>query len=356
MNQPEFNYMPEKGKIYDYFSLIINSMRITDINQLYKDFNLSTDDAISFSYSRIYTYIREKQSDLLCLLFTLNDNGKSYFSMFSNLLLDTYDIEEVINKILNYNTNDLIINILSFLDTNHNLSDYTYKKILNDKDIVFDYVNSLNISLEFKWTFIKFIENPKLMLDELYNSLISIKNEIDIEYKILKEYREKYYALLKKKIDETLYKYENLNNLLPLNNISFKGIAFEKINIHVLTYLPYSIQSICSNHIMNIYLGFYHEEFFNRRIADNNEITSIFKAFSDKMRMKIINVIQKNPNICFKDIGKIIKIPLSTLSHHLDIIIEAGIVKKSNSGKKTLFLIEDSGLDYAIKLLKNMKG
>lgn len=67
MIQPEINYLPEKGKIYDFFSLIVNSMKISDINQLYKDFDLSVDSEIIQSYKRLYISIQDKK--IACLVY-----------------------------------------------------------------------------------------------------------------------------------------------------------------------------------------------------------------------------------------------------------------------------------------------
>ena len=58
----------------------------------------------------------------------------------------------------------------------------------------------------------------------------------------------------------------------------------------------------------------------------------IFKALSDKNRIRIIKMLQKKP-LCVCEIRAVLKLAVSTVSQHLSILREAGLITDWKEGK-----------------------
>ncbi len=74
----------------------------------------------------------------------------------------------------------------------------------------------------------------------------------------------------------------------------------------------------------------------------NTEAAKLFKALGDENRLEILMLI-KEKEICATDILKNVSIGQSTLSHHMKILCECGIVKCRKSGKQTYYSISYDG-------------
>lgn len=83
---------------------------------------------------------------------------------------------------------------------------------------------------------------------------------------------------------------------------------------------------------------------------DQKDIARIFKAFCDENRIKIIELLKKG-EMCANDILKNVSIVQSTLSHHMKILCESGIVNQRKAGKMTYYSVSNEGITLASKLL-----
>ena len=76
----------------------------------------------------------------------------------------------------------------------------------------------------------------------------------------------------------------------------------------------------------------------------------VFKAFCDENRLQILEMLRSGEKCACKllenlDIGQ------STLSHHMKILCDAGIVEGRIDGKWTHYSISEKGSNYAKELL-----
>ena len=76
----------------------------------------------------------------------------------------------------------------------------------------------------------------------------------------------------------------------------------------------------------------------------------VFKAFCDEKRLKILSLLQSGEKcacvlIDEMDIGQ------SSLSYHMKILCDSGVVTPRQQGKWTYYSLNPSGSDYAAKLL-----
>ncbi|HWQ82857.1 MAG TPA: metalloregulator ArsR/SmtB family transcription factor [Ignavibacteria bacterium] len=63
-----------------------------------------------------------------------------------------------------------------------------------------------------------------------------------------------------------------------------------------------------------------------------DELEKIFKALSDKNRIRILKMLQKKP-LCVCEIREVLKLAVSTVSKHLSILREAGLINDWKEGK-----------------------
>ncbi len=83
---------------------------------------------------------------------------------------------------------------------------------------------------------------------------------------------------------------------------------------------------------------------------DPIENAKIFKAFCDENRLQILELLQ-NGEKCACVLLEKLAIGQSTLSHHMKILVQSGIVQARNEGKWTYYSISLQGATYANELL-----
>ena len=59
---------------------------------------------------------------------------------------------------------------------------------------------------------------------------------------------------------------------------------------------------------------------------------NIFKALSDKSRLRVIKMLQKKP-LCVCEITELLQLATSTVSNHLSVLCDAGLVIGEKDGK-----------------------
>ncbi|MCX6163524.1 MAG: metalloregulator ArsR/SmtB family transcription factor [Ignavibacteriae bacterium] len=62
------------------------------------------------------------------------------------------------------------------------------------------------------------------------------------------------------------------------------------------------------------------------------EVETIFKALSDKSRIRIVKMLQHKP-LCVCEIREILNLATSTVSNHLSILRDAGLITDWKDGK-----------------------
>lgn len=85
-----------------------------------------------------------------------------------------------------------------------------------------------------------------------------------------------------------------------------------------------------------------------------NEYTRVFKAFSDPKRVRILELLCRSEE-CACVLLDDLQISQPTLSHHMKILCESGIVTGRKDGRWMYYRINEDGCEYASKLLNNVK-
>ena len=86
---------------------------------------------------------------------------------------------------------------------------------------------------------------------------------------------------------------------------------------------------------------------------DYKENAKIFKAFCDENRLRILDML-KTGTKCACVLLKSLDISQSTLSHHMKILVESGIVEIEKEGKWNYYSISEKGSLIAKQLLEDI--
>lgn len=82
----------------------------------------------------------------------------------------------------------------------------------------------------------------------------------------------------------------------------------------------------------------------------NTTKAKIFKAFCDENRLAILDLLRSGEK-CACNLLEKLEITQSTLSHHMKILCESGIVSGRKDGKWTHYTISPEGLEQAKRVL-----
>jgi ArsR family transcriptional regulator len=91
-----------------------------------------------------------------------------------------------------------------------------------------------------------------------------------------------------------------------------------------------------------------------------NDYMRVFRAFCDENRVRVLELLC-NGEQCACVLLDSLNISQPTLSHHMKILCESGIIKSRREGKWNYYSIDAEGCEYAGKLLnriikRNMDG
>ena len=84
---------------------------------------------------------------------------------------------------------------------------------------------------------------------------------------------------------------------------------------------------------------------------DERKTAVIFKAFCDENRIRILKLLSAGEK-CACRLLEEINVTQPTLSHHMKILCDSGVVAGRKDGKWTHYSISPEGAEYAVKCLK----
>lgn len=77
----------------------------------------------------------------------------------------------------------------------------------------------------------------------------------------------------------------------------------------------------------------------------------VFKAFCDEGRLAILEMLREGEK-CACILLEKMNISQSTLSYHMKVLCDSGIVTSRQGGKWTYYRISDEGSSYAVEMLQ----
>ncbi|MGC6367652.1 MAG: ArsR/SmtB family transcription factor [Candidatus Marinamargulisbacteria bacterium] len=85
----------------------------------------------------------------------------------------------------------------------------------------------------------------------------------------------------------------------------------------------------------------------------NNDYIGLFKALANEDRLKIIQLLIKNEEMCAQDVEKHFFLEQSTTSHHLNTLRRAGITKARKKGRNVYYSINHTSFLSSIESFKD---
>ena len=89
-------------------------------------------------------------------------------------------------------------------------------------------------------------------------------------------------------------------------------------------------------------------------LADDAAAALLFRAIGDDVRLQIVQLIRASGELCAADLLKSVSIVQSTLSHHMKILCESGVVACRRQGKWSYYSIDAETLEQAAAYLEKM--
>ena len=80
---------------------------------------------------------------------------------------------------------------------------------------------------------------------------------------------------------------------------------------------------------------------------------NLLKCICDNTRFEILDLLQKNKELCVNDFVEKLEKDQPLVSHHLKILKKCGIVKSRDEGKKTMYTISNKQLSELISNVTN---
>ncbi len=82
----------------------------------------------------------------------------------------------------------------------------------------------------------------------------------------------------------------------------------------------------------------------------------LFKALGDANRMEIVRTIAKNPGITANKLLKTLHIAQSTLSHHMRVLTNSGLVTVTREGKWSHYALSVEALDALDRFVNALRA
>lgn len=86
---------------------------------------------------------------------------------------------------------------------------------------------------------------------------------------------------------------------------------------------------------------------------DDKKTSLIFKAFCDENRIKILRLLSTGEKCACKLLEEL-DVTQPTLSHHMKILCDSGVVSGRKDGKWMHYSISENGAEYAENCLKEL--
>lgn len=81
------------------------------------------------------------------------------------------------------------------------------------------------------------------------------------------------------------------------------------------------------------------------------EAVSLLELLSDESRLTIIKVLKKNKKMCANDFLPYISCKQATLSHHMSLLVESGLLNSKKKGYKVFYSINSDRYNSLINFL-----
>ncbi|WP_205807946.1 ArsR/SmtB family transcription factor [Microbacterium sp. K36] len=89
-------------------------------------------------------------------------------------------------------------------------------------------------------------------------------------------------------------------------------------------------------------------------VADAERVAKVFKALGDPTRVRLLSLIAAGAGgeACICDLTEPVGLSQGTVSHHMKLLVEAGLVTREQRGKWAYFALDAEAMDAAASALR----
>lgn len=91
-------------------------------------------------------------------------------------------------------------------------------------------------------------------------------------------------------------------------------------------------------------------------VTEAEQIARTFKALGDPARVRLLSMIASSPDAeaCICDLTEPVGLSQGTVSHHMRLLVEAGLVEREQRGRWAYYSIADGAIDSAAASLRRL--
>lgn len=353
----------DKSLIFDFFAFLGASQKFQNYNDLLADKLFDINEVISNAYYNLFIENKRINSGVSMFFAESKAREMNLFEwMFIGKAYEFNSCEDLINEIEKNEPMSFAYKALRFHDPLNNFSDVFYKEIVSSPTLFMNYMSGLNTTTEVRWDIMSFVQHPEDVVEELKNYISKIfiifKNEYDKLAMQLEDLNNHIInGINDMKIEELVSDYELtekqkvLKNQIKSNVIS--PLNKEKKLVGVL-FAPNRINKIITEdgEYYTIGIGAFDSyKAYLENVTSEQKLGDIFKAFTDSTRTQIIEALREKE--CYNgELSRMLDVPMSSLTHHMEILNECDFVIKRNVGKRTYYKLNKNQFLNASALLR----
>ena len=358
-------YILERNKeiMFEFFALLNSVQTAVRYEEICPRKEVTPDAKISDAYYRLYM-TSSKLSSGLKMFFSYKEERKmNFFEWMFRSNIDTYqNCEDIISEIEQWEPTRIIYQAMKFNDPYNNFQDKFYEEIVNSRDLFMSYMNGLNASTEIRWEIMSFIQHPEETVKMLKEYIKKMYREFAIEYSDFSQQRE---ALAKKllegiaddSIDAAVIDHEidekEIDSTIDILSQKITPPTKE-VKIVGSLFAPNKITKIDASRGLYYVIGIGFLDSYNsfmNKVSEEVKLNELFRAFTDGTRAQIIEILREKE--CYNgELSKMLDVPMSSLTHHMEILNACGFVIKRNVGKRTYYKLNKKQFINASRLLR----
>lgn len=351
MANTKFVYNYDKGLLYDVFSILGASMVSRNLDDSFSVYGYTVDERIASSYRRISAYITNHSRGSRVFFFPQLNGANLFAEVFKQDLLDSQTMDELLARIEQKSPAQIAYDTLSFYDANNDFDTSFYASLVqSDSLMLTDFLNGIHLPAEHKWELVSLLKSPESSVAALLSLIREVFNELLVEYEFLKPLRLEWAESV-----ESKWKADDIRSLFSVDDsVSdiMKQENFQEVQVMSTLFNPFAVDIVHDGREANIFFGYQCDVLpVPEGEGDLETYTSVFKAFTDPTRTQIIDMLHGKE--CYNgEISRNLAVPMSSLTHHLEIITEAGFVDRRVEGKRTYYKLNKKQFNFAAQLLK----
>ncbi len=87
---------------------------------------------------------------------------------------------------------------------------------------------------------------------------------------------------------------------------------------------------------------------------EDEDLTTALRALAHPVRLSILRILARNgtPNCCCTDVTECLPLAQSTVSQHIKVLLDAGLIERKPSGTRNCYVVRADRLGEAVAALK----